>query len=142
MTLDVRALYQEAILDHSRYPRNYGALEAPTHTSKLRNDGCSDEVTVTLKVVDGTILAAAFEGSGCAISTASASMMTECILGKSLRDAAGIGELFHRELNNGTQEPLPGELGKLIVFGGVRQVPSRVKCVLLPWWALEKAVAE
>ncbi len=139
---DLRALYQEVILDHSKAPRNFGKLAEGRHAEGF-NPLCGDRLTLYLNV-DGDVVAdARFEGSGCAISTASASMMTEMVKGKTIADAEKIFEAFHDlvtgEANEGSDEEL---LGKLAVFAGVQEYPTRVKCATLAWHTLKAACHE
>jgi nitrogen fixation NifU-like protein len=134
---DLRELYQELIVDHSKRPRNFGKLEAATHHAEGFNPLCGDKVHVYLSIEGGKVASVRFEGSGCAISTASASMMTEALKGKSESEARSLFERFH-ELVIGTSE---GEgLGKLQVFAGVRDYPARVKCASLAWHTLHNAL--
>jgi nitrogen fixation NifU-like protein len=134
---DLRELYQELIVDHSKRPRNFGKLEHPTHQADGYNPLCGDKVHVYLSIEAGKVVGARFEGAGCAISTASASMMTEALKGKSEGEARKLFERFH-ELVLGKDE---GEgLGKLQVFAGVRDYPARVKCASLAWHTLHNAL--
>lgn len=131
---DVDDLYQEMILDHYRSPRNCGALESPDRKAEGYNPLCGDRITVYLRIRDGVIEEATFEGSGCAISTASASLMTQSIKGKTVEQARALFERFHglmvREKDNEDGDP---SLGKLVVFAGVNRFPARVKCATLSW---------
>lgn len=137
---DLRDLYQEVILDHSRSPRNLGKPAAANRHAEGFNPLCGDRVTVHLQVKDGVIAELKFEGTGCAISTASCSMMTETLKGKTLAEAQAIFESFH-ELLTGKGEPAAAAtLGKLAVFSGVREFPIRVKCAMLAWHTLRAAV--
>ena len=135
---DLRELYQEVILDHNKKPRNYRTLEPASHEAKGHNPLCGDRVTVYLNVVDDVIDDITFQGQGCAISTASASLMTEALKGKTLAEAE---QLFHRfhDLVTSDQTP-PSNMGKLAVLTGVRDYPSRVKCATLSWHALQAAL--
>lgn len=139
---DLRELYQEVILDHSKKPRNFRAMADATHQADGHNRLCGDKLHVSLKVEDGRIVDAAFKGIGCAISTASASMMTDVLRGKSVEDAMKLFKLFHEALTTpATQEPEHvDDLGKLGVFAGVREFPVRVKCATLPWHTMELAI--
>jgi nitrogen fixation NifU-like protein len=154
-------LYGEAILDHNRRPRNFGRLPAASHCGVGHNPLCGDKVAIYLRVEGERIEEIAFEGVGCAISTASASMMTEALRGRSLGEARQLFERFHALLTTGSP-PLPeagapsedeGEedepeqggggpprLGKLAAFAGVREFPMRVKCATLAWHALQSAL--
>ncbi|MBM3321120.1 MAG: SUF system NifU family Fe-S cluster assembly protein [Candidatus Eisenbacteria bacterium] len=142
---DLRDLYQEVILDHGRNPRNYGKLENANRLAKGYNPLCGDRFTIYLFVEEGIVRDIRFEGSGCAIALASASMMTEDLKGRSEEDAEKRFEQFHTLL---TGDPSTREgagdpsLGKLAVFSGVREFPVRVKCATLPWHAFEAALKE
>lgn len=139
---DLRELYQEVILDHSKKPRNFREMTDATHQADGHNRLCGDKLHVSLKVQDGKIVDAAFKGVGCAISTASASMMTDVLRGKSVEEAMELFKLFHEAVTTPpTQEPEHvDELGKLGVFTGVREFPVRVKCATLPWHTMQIAV--
>lgn len=135
---DLRDLYQETILDHNKHPRNFRRLEGASHRAHGHNPLCGDRVDVFLLIDDGCIKEAAFDGDGCAISTASASIMTEMLQGRSLEDAQQLFEHFH-DLLLGKAES-GDELGKLEVLAGVRAFPTRVKCATLPWHTLQAAL--
>ena len=135
---ELRDLYQSVILDHYKKPRNYGALENATGRAEGVNPLCGDHVTVQVRVEDGMVVAVGFEGTGCAISKASASLMTEIVGGKSIEDFEALFGRFH-DLVTGDEEPGEG-LGKLEVLSGVREFPSRVKCATLAWHALRAAI--
>jgi len=141
MANELRDLYQEVILDHSKKPRNFGELEEPTHDAKGHNPLCGDRLTLALVVKDGLIEDIRFLGAGCAISTASASMMTEALKGKSEQDAEALFGAFHGVVT-GSAEDEDDELGKLAVFAGVRDYPVRVKCATLAWHTLRAALAD
>jgi nitrogen fixation protein NifU and related proteins len=131
----LKDLYQETIIDHSKRPRNKAVLEQPTHSAEGHNPLCGDQVTIQLKIEDDRIAAIAFQGAGCAISTASASLMTEALKGKTVEEAKVAFEKFHSLLTEeGSQAAT--ELGKLTVFCGVREYPMRVKCATLVWHTL------
>ena len=132
-------LYQETILDHSKRPRNKRELAEATHSAEGYNPLCGDRLTLQLKVEDGKVTAAAFQGLGCAISTASASLMTDAIKGKTIEEAQRTFETFHDLLT--TNKPPAADLGKLAVFSGVREYPMRVKCATLAWHTLHAAIA-
>jgi nitrogen fixation NifU-like protein len=142
---DLRDLYQELILDHSRKPRNRGALEGANRKAEGYNPLCGDRFTIYLRVEDGIIRDIRFDGSGCAISTASASMMTEDLKGKSLAEAEERFGRFHGLMTGNpstTEESVDPALGKLAVFSGVREFPVRVKCATLAWHTFEAALRE
>src|SRR5881396_3458223 len=138
---DLRDLYQEVILDHTKRPRNFRKLEKANYKADGYNPLCGDKITVYLKLEDGVFRDISFQGSGCAISTASASMMTESLKGKTKAEAEALFKRFHALL---TEEPdaAAGEpgLGKLAVFSGVREFPVRVKCATLPWHTFRAAL--
>jgi nitrogen fixation NifU-like protein len=138
---DLRELYQETILGHYKKPRNFRALENATRHVEGYNPLCGDKVTVYVKLAGDVIDDVAFQGSGCAISTASASMMTETLKGKTLAQAEAIFRGFH-ELVTGKDVTASDEeqLGKLAVFAGVREFPVRVKCATLAWHTLHAAL--
>ena len=135
---EIRELYQEAILDHSKKPRNFGKLESFNRMAEGYNPLCGDQIKVYLEIIDGVVRSASFEGSGCAISTASASLMTEIIKTKSTVE---INELFQNFHNLITGEHCQIELlGKLAVFSGVCKFPMRVKCASLAWHTIKNAI--
>jgi nitrogen fixation protein NifU and related proteins len=135
---DLSDLYQEIIVDHSKRPRNRVALEQPTHSAEGYNPLCGDRVTVQLKMENGRVAAVGFQGVGCAISTASASLMTDAIKGKTVEEAESTFEKFHSLLTE--ERPPANDLGKLAVFSGVREFPMRVKCATLAWHTLRAAL--
>lgn len=135
---DLNDLYQEVILDHSKRPRNRVALERPTHSAEGYNPLCGDRVTVQLKMENGRVIAVGFQGVGCAISTASASLMTDAIKGKTAEEAQNTFEKFHSLVTE--DQPAAADLGKLAVFSGVREYPMRVKCATLAWHTLRAAL--
>ncbi len=138
--MDLRELYQEVILDHNRRPRNRGRLPDPTGSAEGHNPLCGDSVTVTLRTDHGRVEEVAFEGAGCAVSTASASLMTEAIKGKSLEEVENLFRQF-QEMVTETGEPEEHEeLGDLQVLAGVRAYPVRIKCATLPWHTLHAAL--
>lgn len=138
MTFDLKDLYQEVIIDHNRRPRNHRRMDGADHHAEGFNPLCGDKVNVYLKVHDGAITDASFEGSGCAISVASASLMTEYLKGKTCAQAQALFHAFH-DLLTGSCATSDG-LGKLNVFEGVRQYPARVKCATLCWHTLDAAL--
>lgn len=137
---DLRQLYQDVILDHYRKPRNFGVLGAPRREAAGHNPLCGDRVKVFLRVAGDRLEDIAFEGAGCAISTASASLMTEAVKGRSL---AEVEELFghFRDMVMGKEEIGAHDLGKLDALAGVRDLPVRVKCATLAWHTLQAALA-
>lgn len=137
---ELRALYQEVIFEHNRHPRNYGVLATANHQANGFNRLCGDKLTVFVEMSNGVVQAIQFEGSGCAICMASASLMTEAMKGKSLQQAKEIFRDFHGMVAQG-QEPTP-VLGKLAVLSGVHEFPARVKCASLPWHTLIAALQE
>jgi len=138
MNSDLRHLYQEVIIDHSRRPRNYGPLVTANHHAEGFNPLCGDRLTVHLKLADGIVEAAQFEGAGCAIATASASLMTEAVKGRSVAQAEALVTQF-RALVTGEVDSIP--MGKLDVLSGVREFPARIKCATLAWHALHAALS-
>lgn len=138
--MDLSDLYQEIIIDHNRAPRNYRKIDTPTHRADGFNPLCGDRLTVYLVLdADGVISDVSFEGAGCAISVASASLMTEQLKGKKVDEARAIFESFHRLVTeqNGLPEP---SIGKLAALAGVREYPARVKCATLCWHAMNAAL--
>lgn len=139
-------LYGEVILDHSRHPRHFGKLPEANRTAHGNNPLCGDQFTVYAEVEGDRIRNLSFEGSGCAISTASASLMSEALNGKTLEEARALHDSFQGYLTSAWQgggasaEP-PETLGKLAALGGVRRFPMRVKCATLAWHALRSALA-
>jgi len=142
---DLRELYQEVILDHSKHPKNFGKLEGATHHAEGYNPLCGDRVEVFVALEGERVADIRFVGQGCAISTASASLMTETLKGKTRAEALALFEKLHdvvtgqehRAPEGGAAEP---ELGKLAVLEGVKQYPLRVKCATLAWHAMKNAV--
>jgi nitrogen fixation NifU-like protein len=137
---DSRQLYQEVILDHNRKPRNWGSLPAPTHQAEGLNPLCGDRLQLQLEVADDAVRAIAFEGESCAICKASASMMTTVVKGKTRQDAETLIQQF-RDMTTGKLDTAKDQhqLGRLTVFAGVRDLPTRVKCAILPWHTLHAA---
>ncbi|MGZ7053687.1 MAG: Fe-S cluster assembly sulfur transfer protein SufU [Candidatus Angelobacter sp.] len=136
---ELRELYQEVILEHSKKPKNFRVLETANHKAEGFNPLCGDHFTVYVDVKDGAINDIGFQGSGCAISKASASMMTQMLKGKTETEAEGIFTRFH-DLVTGHVEGDGQDLGKLAVFAGVSEFPLRVKCATLAWHALRAAL--
>ena len=137
---DLQDLYQELILDHGRRPRNFKPLESATRSAEGYNPLCGDKVKVYVKMDGDIVKDISFEGAGCAISTASASIMTETLKGKTRAEAEKLFQTFH-DLVTGRQAQLDApELGKLAVFSGVSEFPIRVKCATLCWHTLRAAL--
>ncbi|MGH9570007.1 MAG: Fe-S cluster assembly sulfur transfer protein SufU [Candidatus Angelobacter sp.] len=136
--LELRELYQETILEHSRKPRNYGELPSASHKAEGYNPLCGDHYTIFVNLKDGAISEVSFHGAGCAISKASASMMTQALKGKTEQEAEQIFTRFH-DLVTGQGNHVE-EVGKLAVFAGVSEFPLRVKCATLPWHTLRAAL--
>ena len=137
---DLRDLYQEVILEHSKAPRNYRQLAAANHHAEGFNPLCGDHFTVYLEMEGDAIRDVGFQGSGCAISKASASMMTQAVKGKSKAQAAKLFDTFHKLVTTGEANGNQNDLGKLAVFSGVSEFPVRVKCATLAWHTLEAAI--
>ena len=131
-------LYQEVILDHSKHPRNCHAMDDATRKAEGYNPLCGDKLKLFIKVEDDIVKDASFLCSGCAISTASASLMTESLKGKTREEALKLLEKFHDLLTS--DSPVTQDLGKLVVFCGVRDYPARVKCATLAWHTLKQAL--
>ena len=139
MTADLRALYRDVIVDHSKHPRNFRTLEAGRQ-SEGRNPLCGDRLTVYVEVDNGILRDVSFEGLACAIATASASLMTESVKGKSVAEAEALFERVQRMITASAEAPVD-DLGVLSALAGVRLFPVRVKCATLPWQALRAATA-
>lgn len=139
-TLD--SLYQDLILDHNRRPRNYGALENANRQAAGNNPLCGDRLTVWLRVDGDKIEEVSFEGSGCAITRASASLMTTSVKGKTRQEAEALLDRFHRLVTGLLSPDEVQALGKLAAFQGVSQFPVRIKCATLSWHALKAALAD
>jgi len=141
-TDELRQLYQEVILDHNRAPRNFGKLEPHTHQAEGFNPLCGDQLTLYLRVgSDQRIEDVRFEGKGCAISRATASLMTEEIKGKTVEEAHQLFQRFHDAIISDPSAPIDEHrLGKLVVLLGVREFPTRIKCATLAWHTLEQAL--
>jgi nitrogen fixation NifU-like protein len=136
--MEINDLYRDVILDHNRNPRNFGTLEPADARVEGFNPMCGDRLTVRLRMAGEAIADIRFEGQGCAISTASASLMTEAVKGRTRTDALALFERVHRLL---TDDTAPGdELGKLAALSGVREYPARVKCASLCWHTLASAL--
>ena len=137
---DLRELYQDTILDHSKKPRNFREIPGATAKAVGHNPLCGDRVTVYLRLDDGNIADIAFIGQGCAISKASASLMTDAVKGKSKSEATRLFERFRKMVTGRPGDPIDASLGKLAVLSGVCEFPVRVKCASLPWHTLEAAL--
>jgi len=139
--MDSKQLYQEVILDHNRKPRNWGQLADASHKAEGLNPLCGDHIWVSLRLADGKVDGIAFEGDSCAICKASSSMMTTNVKGKSVGEAEQLIQEF-RDMATGKldAQAQPHHLGRLTVFAGVRDLPSRVKCAILPWHTLHAAL--
>ncbi len=137
---DLRELYQEIIIDHNRQPRNFYEMEDATQKIDGFNPLCGDRITIYLKVENGIVEKASFKGTGCAISIASASMMTDSLLGKTIQQVEAVFEKFHQLITAAKKPETTDELGKLNVLGGVRNYPSRIKCATLAWHAMHAAL--
>jgi nitrogen fixation NifU-like protein len=142
--MDLRELYQDIILDHGRHPRNYRAIGHPTHFAQGYNPLCGDRVTIYLTLDGDRIADVSFQGRGCAISTAAASLMTEVLKGKTVADARSLFAQFHARATGGEPAELPEslveEMDRLEPLTGVKAFPARVKCATLSWHALEAAL--
>ena len=136
--MDLKELYRDVILDHNRQPRNFGPLEGANHHAEGNNPLCGDRLSLAVRLNGERIEDIRFEGRGCAISTASASLMTESLKGKTREEAMRLIDKFHDLLT--TDTPASRDLGKLVVFCGVRDYPARVKCATLAWHTLKSAL--
>lgn len=140
---DLEALYQGMILDHNRRPKNYGELAAPTGRGAGRNPLCGDEVAVGVRVDGDRIAEIAFTGKGCAISRASASLMTQAVKGKRTDEVERLWGVFHDVVTGKAKaEDHKAELGSLVALGGVAKFPVRVKCATMPWHTLQQALGD
>lgn len=137
-SVDIRDLYQEMIIDHNRYPRNYHMMSDATMRAEGHNRLCGDKLTVYVKIESNQVVDISFEGVGCAISKASASLMTEALRGKTLAEAHCLFQQFHAMVTSDVA--VNHALEKLVVLAGVRAYPSRVKCATLAWHTLEAAL--
>ena len=140
MTSDLRELYQSVILDHNKHPRNQGTPRDANHHAEGHNPLCGDRLSVHVTLADGVIEDVGFEGQGCAISKASASLMTDAVKGKTVAEATALFEQFHAMITSDTETPA-ADLGKLSVLAGVREFPTRIKCASLAWHTMKAAVA-
>lgn len=144
--MDLRDLYQDIILDHGRHPRNFHPLEHPSHLAHGHNPLCGDKVTVYVDLDGDRIRDVSFEGRGCAISTASASLMTEILKGKTLAEADALYKAFHAQVTGGVAPKMPAsledEMDRLAPLSGVKTYPARVKCATIAWHAFEAALKD
>jgi nitrogen fixation NifU-like protein len=138
--MDLRQLYQDVIIDHNRSPRNFRRPEMVDREAEGFNPLCGDKLHVYLSIVDGKIADVSFEGSGCAISVASASMMTEALMGMDENEAEALFSEVHQMLTDADFSASPDELGKLVALANVREYPTRVKCASLCWHTLMAAL--
>ena len=138
---ELSELYQQVILDHNKRPRNFRKIEPASHTAEGHNPLCGDQLTIYLNLEGDEVKDVAFEGSGCAISKASASMMTQAVKGKRKAEVEKLFQEFHSMVTGDLdEEQEENELGNLMIFGGVREFPVRVKCATLPWHTLHAAL--
>ena len=138
---ELSELYQQVILDHNKKPRNFHKIEGANHKAEGSNPLCGDQLTVYAELENGTLKDVSFEGSGCAISKAAASMMTVAVKGKTKHDAETLFSEFHRMVTGELdEENEPNTLGRLTIFAGVREFPVRVKCASLAWHTLKAAL--
>jgi nitrogen fixation NifU-like protein len=139
---ELRELYQEVILDHSKKPRNFGAMPDATRQADGHNPLCGDRATVFVRLEGDRVAEVKFQGAGCSISTASASMMTDAVKGKTVAETEDLFERFHRLVTRdaASREAPDESLGKLAVFSGVSEFPVRVKCASLAWHTLKAAL--
>jgi nitrogen fixation NifU-like protein len=137
---NINELYQEVILDHNRRPHNFRVIDAPTAKQEGYNPLCGDRLTLYLTLDGDVIKDAAFQGQGCAISKASASLMTDAVKGKTVTEARDLFEQFHAMITSDT-DTVAADLGKLSVLAGVREFPTRIKCASLAWHTMKAAVA-
>ena len=137
---DLREIYQEVILDHYRRPRNFKVLESASQEARGHNPLCGDRIHVFLEIEHLVVKEVSFQGAGCAISTASASMMSEAVKGKTFEEAMRLFHLFHERMT-GAEDLKTEDLGKLEAFSGVREIPVRVKCATLAWHTLKAALS-
>ena len=137
---DLSELYQEVILDHNKRPRNFRIIEQPSHQAEGYNPLCGDRLNLFVTVENGLIADMAFQGSGCAISKASASLMTDALKGQTVEAAGALFERFHRMVTTPPDQSVE-DMGKLSVLAGVREFPVRVKCASLAWHTLKAALS-
>jgi nitrogen fixation protein NifU and related proteins len=138
---DLTDLYQEVILDHNRRPHNFRAIEDASRTQEGYNPLCGDRLTLYVRLDGNVITDVSFQGIGCAISKASASLMTDALKGKTVEEARVMFDRFHQMVTSSSDAP-PADLGKLAVLAGVREFPTRVKCASLAWHTMKAAVSD
>ncbi len=137
--MSLKSIYQEVILDHNRKPRNYGSLDCPTHHAVGHNPLCGDRIDLDVNILNECIEQITFHGESCAICKASSSMMTTAVKGKSRQEAEALVREFREMLVSGTDRNFD-HLGRLKVLAGVRDLPTRIKCAVLPWHTLQAAM--
>ena len=138
---ELSELYQQVILDHNKKPRNFQRLEGANRSAEGFNPLCGDQLTVYLQMDEGVVREVSFVGTGCAISKASASMMTQAVKGRTREEALTLFDEFHRMVTGELdEESEPNQLGHLKIFAGVRDYPARVKCASLPWHTMHAAL--
>ena len=137
MNTELRNLYQDLILDHGKHPRHFHKLEPHTHCEQGYNPLCGDQLTLYMNIEDGKIADIGFTGRGCAISMASASMMSQALKGKSVEEAQVLFDAFRRLVTENDSGQACEKLGKLCALAGVKEFPSRVKCATLPWHTMD-----
>jgi len=138
---ELSELYQQVILDHNKKPRNFQRLEGANRSAEGFNPLCGDQLKVYLRMDEGVVREVSFVGTGCAISKASASMMTQAVKGRTREEALALFEEFHRMVTGELDEEAePNQLGRLKIFAGVRDYPARVKCASLPWHTMHAAL--
>jgi len=137
---ELSELYQQVILDHNKKPRNFRKIEPATHTAEGHNPLCGDQLTIYVSMANDEVNDVSFEGSGCAISKASASMMTQAVKRKSKQDVEQLFKEFHSMVTGELDEHVDTKLGNLEIFAGVKEFPVRVKCATLPWHTLHAAL--
>lgn len=135
---ELQELYQQVIIDHNHNPRNFHEIEHPSHSAKGHNPLCGDKFDIFLTIKDDIIAEVSFMGSGCAISKASSSLMTEALLGKTVSEAQQLFDLVHTMVTTGQANA--EDIGKLAVLSGVHKFPVRVKCAILPWHTMKNAL--
>jgi len=135
---DLQELYQQVIIDHNHNPRNFHEIEHPSHSAKGHNPLCGDKIDIYLTIEKDIITEVSFMGSGCAISKASSSLMTEALLGKTVTEAQQLFDSVHNMITNGKTNV--EDIGKLAVLSGVHKFPARVKCAILPWHTMKSAL--